>query len=1433
MDNIQVTHNNDNHHYRIAMDIAKEGSSLWDLTPYVKGRVGDNRFGLQVTWTCQGQLMNIEGMKPYIEGNVGQYSVDDKNNLQLDPNSGVVRYVGDPADCQAGGQATYYFPEQMFPKEGIFKGYIGLLDDRDDSKNPHISGVTVWFKVLPGIAEMGHACDYYISDLEKAEEIFKAKLRQHEADFQNETNKVISDARNTYTSEVSNAHDALVALQAQIAANRDEQETLSQHLAGTEQQIEIHDIVTIPKHEADIDNISAAINKRLAQLHNGPTGIENAELLKSNYPNGTDGTFLALDTNHIWIWLNNQWRDAGDYQASGLSQQAQEAIENTRSVVLGNELISNGSFATGKSDPAIPLTGDTHLGVHQWSDRNWLNITSDGNSPWKGVQWNFNDSDKTYFNNPVQIDFDISSLENKQLQLHFVYYDSKGNRLHDDLIDNLKLLAGQYIHYRNVFYLNQNQRDCNYVGFQIVQPSNDKIQKIIITGASAKEVYPKNESNKNLINLDNVRANIPEITALTTNKINNQRWIKIDSAGGKQWAGAIWDFDSVQDLPYYPLQLSFDIRGGGDSKPHDFAVVIKGYNDSNDLLLDLNLPQVKVDQNKLFKYNQYVILPFAEALQCTWYQLDILSLDKDQIDGVLITNVSLKQQLPHKNDDGNLIDFSQFQANMPNITSLVADNTNNQKWIGISSKGGDQWAGIAWNFDPVQDLPYYPLQLSFDIRGDNQQREFNVVLKGWDNSKKELVNVKLPSVLIGINELVHYDQSLILTQTEALQCTHFQLSITTESTDPIQYVLVSNIKLCIKPHNNNNNLISLVDAQNNQPLVDTISIETVNQKDWIHVHGSGSDTWGGVKWNISNEDLTRLPVHLKFKGYSPYESVSMLLDIKGWDKDNKLVFEQSPGTFTFTENISSFDEIIKLPENTEKCSNIAFSISCPDRIAFDIMINSLELYTVIDSDFIKWQYKQFHLPVVSLQGDLTGISKDTSKKVTWKYYDDQQVLNGLGEVKWQGNSSLSFAKKSYRLKTLDADYKEKDKVKFKSSWSKNSKFNLKAYYTDGLLSRDPVNAQIGSAILASQNNLPDDIVKEDNFGFISGFPVVLFINQEYAGLYSLNTARPDFEYTKYAIMGNQWNDISQFKSTNPQAKLDGSDFESLNPDDAPNDDERKAVNDLIKFVSTSSDDEFKSHLEEHVSIDSAIDYLILNNIIGNPDAFAKNQILLTWDGKKWYFSAYDLDDSFQGSWDGTVIDKPTIIVGENHKLFERLCNLFADKIKQRYTDLRSWLTPDWILAKYRSRVDKIGVKNYQKEFAKWNNPAKDTEDFNQLRAAVYAQISLLDKFWLVSNADKINDLKNQIDQLKNINNPKPAEPQSGTTPANTEPAKQETPKPTTPQTQPASGTEPKVQPSGTKPANTEPAKQETGETSSKPTEPQAQPTEQNKDSDKQ
>lgn len=340
---IKVTHDNNGHFYRIKMDIAKEGSSLWDLTPYFKGRVGDNRFGLQVTWTYQGRLLDVTGMKPYISGNVGNYSFDDKKELQLADDAATVHYTGSPDDCQSGGRAVYYFPEQMFPRDGIFKGYIGLLDDRDDSSQPHISGATVWFRVLPGIAQMGHACDVYISDLDEALQNFKEALRQHNIDYENQLNsnnaefqqqlqQVITDARNAYNSQVANSRDAMNALDAEVKANRAELTNINDHLSGVEQQIAIHDIVTIPQHQEDLKNISNAIDERLANIKTAPVAVENAATLQQRYPNGADGIFITADTGHKWLWLSGQWTDCGEYQAIGIGDELIEPIKQQQKV---------------------------------------------------------------------------------------------------------------------------------------------------------------------------------------------------------------------------------------------------------------------------------------------------------------------------------------------------------------------------------------------------------------------------------------------------------------------------------------------------------------------------------------------------------------------------------------------------------------------------------------------------------------------------------------------------------------------------------------------------------------------------------------------------------------------------------------------------------------------------------------------------------------------------------------------------------------------------------------------------------------------------------------------------------------------------------------------------------------------------------------------
>lgn len=350
MDTTRINHNNSGHKYRIAVDIAKEGSHIWDLTPYFKGRVGDNNFGLQVTWYYQGQLMNVVGMKPYIEGLVGQYSFGKNGEIDMDPDAVPVRYDGSPDDCEEAGKATFYFPSQMFPKEGIFKGFIGVKDDRDGSKNPQISGVTIWFKVLPGIAQMGSACDAYVDELDKALQNFKDKLKQHDqdyqqqlnnqnaqfqknsADFQRQMDQVITDARSAYINRVKNSRDAMDALDAEVKANRAELTNINDHLSGVEQQIAIHDIVTIPQHQEDLKNISNAIDERLANIKTAPVAVENAATLQQRYPNGADGIFITADTGHKWLWLSGQWTDCGEYQAIGIGDELIDPIKQQQKV---------------------------------------------------------------------------------------------------------------------------------------------------------------------------------------------------------------------------------------------------------------------------------------------------------------------------------------------------------------------------------------------------------------------------------------------------------------------------------------------------------------------------------------------------------------------------------------------------------------------------------------------------------------------------------------------------------------------------------------------------------------------------------------------------------------------------------------------------------------------------------------------------------------------------------------------------------------------------------------------------------------------------------------------------------------------------------------------------------------------------------------------
>ena len=310
MDTTRINHNNSGHKYRIAVDIAKEGSHIWDLTPYFKGRVGDNNFGLQVTWYYQGQLMNVVGMKPYIEGLVGQYSFGKNGEIDMDPDAVPVRYDGSPDDCEEAGKATFYFPSQMFPKEGIFKGFIGVKDDRDGSKNPQISGVTIWFKVLPGIAQMGHACDVYISDLDKAIATAKEKLIQANNDFSQKTEATLRDLQKKYDQEVAEHANALIEDTADLRK-------LAQTCGSIQAQIDANDIVRVSDFKKTISDTNNKIDDRLKHISLNPEAFASLDDLNAKYPHGSDGLFRIGDEG--FIWENGTWNNIGKLASTVIS----------------------------------------------------------------------------------------------------------------------------------------------------------------------------------------------------------------------------------------------------------------------------------------------------------------------------------------------------------------------------------------------------------------------------------------------------------------------------------------------------------------------------------------------------------------------------------------------------------------------------------------------------------------------------------------------------------------------------------------------------------------------------------------------------------------------------------------------------------------------------------------------------------------------------------------------------------------------------------------------------------------------------------------------------------------------------------------------------------------------------------------------------------
>ena len=317
-----------------------------------------------------------------------------------------------------------------------------------------------------------------------------------------------------------------------------------------------------------------------------------------------------------------------------------------------------------------------------------------------------------------------------------------------------------------------------------------------------------------------------------------------------------------------------------------------------------------------------------------------------------------------------------------------------------------------------------------------------------------------------------------------------------------------------------------------------------------------------------------------------------------------------------------------------------------------------------------------------------GILPTTKASTTMKfeYISKNKRYSGYVDIKCQGTSSMNYPKKNFTIKTYnDKALTTKMKINF-MNWGKQNKFVLKANWIDISHARNIVSARLWSDIVKTRENyseLPELLRTSPNNGAIDGFFVKVYANGVYQGRYTMNIpkdgwmANMDKSLDEHCILCGENYQSGLFRAT---ALINGSDWSDELHDTVPTSIVNR-WNQVINFVMSSSNSEFKANIGQYFDLTSLIDYYIFAYVSCGLDSMAKNQIYMTYDGQKWFASMYDMDSTWGLYWNGQNFVSPSYRMQDDYEsgtngraknlLYLRLEKTFVNEIKERYAVLRN------------------------------------------------------------------------------------------------------------------------------------------------------------------
>lgn len=385
---------------------------------------------------------------------------------------------------------------------------------------------------------------------------------------------------------------------------------------------------------------------------------------------------------------------------------------------------------------------------------------------------------------------------------------------------------------------------------------------------------------------------------------------------------------------------------------------------------------------------------------------------------------------------------------------------------------------------------------------------------------------------------------------------------------------------------------------------------------------------------------------------------------------------------------------------------------------------------ILDITGYKYEPSNDDIPTIFFSGGFLPTTKDYVK-LKMKYISKTSEFECFVNIKCQGTSSMAYPKKNFSIRTYEDEALEnKLKLDFKG-WGEQYKFVLKANYIDISHARNVVSAKLWGKCVASRSNfdeLPQELRESPNLGAIDGFFVKVYHEGVYQGRYTFNIPKDPWmtnmneDKEEHCLLCSENYVSGCFRAP---AVIDETDW---------TDEIHKTVpqsiltrwNEVIDFVRFSSDEDFKNNLKDYFDVESLIDYYCFNYMICGLDALGKNQIYITYDGTKWFATAYDMDSTWGSYWDGSrevssayrmQEDYETGVNGTSNLLYDRLEEHFKQEIYNRYQILRNGpMSLSSVMEEFDKFLSICTQEMIDEDFDAYPGiPGRDYNNFKQIR----------------------------------------------------------------------------------------------------------------------